>query len=116
VRPRLKTYSGNSGYVYQYVFRGSRESGDGHKDTEFVFSVSSDRKTWQFVSILLSEAAIRDWETASDRPILSPERYALAKLALFELFDEHPGSSSSQVQVNVMSSDIGRHLATLGRL
>jgi hypothetical protein len=94
------------------VFRGSRETGN--KEIEFVFSVSRDRKTWQFVSIVLSEAALRDWETASERPILPPERYAVAKLALFEYFDEQPGSSSSRVDIT--PSAIGRHLATLGRL
>ncbi len=40
---RMKTYSAQSGYVYQYYFEGYRplpvESG-----VEFVFQISSDRK------------------------------------------------------------------------
>jgi hypothetical protein len=111
-RPRLRTYSGNCGYVYQYVFRGTREAAD--EDTEFVFSISRDRKNWQFVSILLSAAVLRDWEAISERPVIPPERYALAKLALFEYFDEQSGNLTPRV--NIAPSDIGRHLATLGRL
>jgi hypothetical protein len=95
---RVKTWSAQSGYVYQYHYEGRRGSGQG---TEFVFHVSADRKTWQHVSVLLSERAAGMWEQSHGRTLSSSERYALAKLALFAAFDERatPAAMNEPVQV-----------------
>ncbi len=74
---RLKTYSAASGYVYQYFY-------EGHRGTEYVFQVSADRRTYFSVTVLLSEAALQ----ACPRELNSTERYAVAKMALFQAFDE----------------------------
>ena len=56
---RQKTYSGQSGYVYQYCYDGRRPyKRDRENGTEYVFDVSADRKTSDPVSVLLSDAAI----------------------------------------------------------
>ncbi len=59
---RQKTYSGQSGYVYQYYYEGHRPFQHGReKGTEFVFDVSADRKTSSKISVLVSADAIEDW-------------------------------------------------------
>ena len=57
---RMKSYSAQSGYVYQYFYEGQRpfRSG-GESGIEYVFTVSADRKTFHPVSVLVGEAALR---------------------------------------------------------
>src|SRR5947209_7518332 len=60
---RMKTYSAQSGYVYQYFYDGHREyRGGGDEGVEFVFTVSADRKSPHETSVLVSGPAIRAWE------------------------------------------------------
>jgi len=42
---RMKTYAGGQGYVYQYYFVGKRAAVAEASATEYVFDVTSDRKT-----------------------------------------------------------------------
>ena len=51
---RMKTYTGEPGYVYQYYFVGKRPALPGESEapaSEYVFDVSSDRKTTYAVSV-----------------------------------------------------------------
>src|ERR1700674_5336219 len=84
---RLKTYSAQSGYVYQYFYEGHRSSSP-ERATEYVFNVSPDRKTSFFVSVFVSEGAMESWQDQSGRTLSAAERYAIAKMALFQAFDE----------------------------
>ncbi len=81
---RVKTYQAESGYVYQYTFDGRHCRG---RDTEFVFSVSVDRKADRRVSIVLPETSIAAYEKEKDRRLAENERYGVAKIGLFRLFD-----------------------------
>ena len=83
--PRLKNYAAQSGYVYQYFYKGPRPAGRG---AQFLFRATADRTTWFPVSVFLSAAAVRFWEQAHGRALNSTERYAAAKMALFQAFDE----------------------------
>ena len=56
---RMKTYTGGQGYVYQYYFVGKRAAIAKPSATEYVFDVTSDRKTTFAVSVFLTEDAIR---------------------------------------------------------
>lgn len=87
---RLKTYTGSQGYVYQYYFVGSRPAirGDAGTATEYVFDVTSDRKTTFSVSVFLEQDAVSNWVNIHGRPLNEAERYAAAKLRLFHGFDE----------------------------
>src|SRR6266849_4834204 len=79
---RQKTYSAESGYVYQYFYEGQRPAErDGSPGAQYVFSVSSDRKASVPVSVFLSEEALGIWQTGHDRQLGSTERYAVAKMA-----------------------------------
>lgn len=112
-RPRLKTYSSQSGYVYQYVYRGNRPAEQAA--TEYVFSATPDRKNWELVRVILDQAIINGWSSSHDGRTLQPvERYAIAKLALFDFFDESRREAPKPLRPT--AEDITRYLDSLGRL
>ena len=98
---RLKHYAALSGYAYEYAFEGYRQHASG-EHTEYVFTVSGDRRSWRAMTILLSTAGAGAWETANGRALASNERYAIAKLALFGAFDDaaSPADVATAVEVN----------------
>lgn len=112
---RLKTYSAQSGYVYQYCYEGRRSyQQSGGQGTEFVFSLSADRKTWRPCKVLVPEGAIAQWEAAHERELSDTERYAIAKMALFQAFDERPTPALMKADVLVRNADVEAIVETLG--
>lgn len=112
---RLKTYQAQSGYVYQYYYEGHRDfRSGGESGMEFVFSLSADRKNWHLLSVLVSDEAVRAWETSHVRQLSSTERYAVAKVALFQAFDERAEPSLMRDEVRVRNADIEGIVETLG--
>src|ERR1017187_9677931 len=112
---RLKSYSAQSGYVYQYFYQGQRPfRGGGESGLEFVFTASADRKTWHPVSVLVAEGAVRAWEQAHAHPLSSTERYAVAKMALFQAFDERATPDLMKLEVRLRAVDGAAILETLG--
>ena len=90
---RMKAYTGQTGYVYQYYFVGKREAMAGDPEapaTEFIFDATSDRKVMFSVSIFLQKDAAEAWAQAHGRALTEPEQYAAAKMRLFQGFDEIP--------------------------
>jgi len=81
---------------------------------QYIFSVSTDRKTSFPVSVFLNNASLRHWQQAHGRRLSSTERYAVAKLALFHAFDERAGPAAMQEEIRVRPADIDEILATLG--
>jgi hypothetical protein len=112
---RLKTYSAQSGYAYQYFYQGHRpfRSG-GESGTEFVFSVSADRKSWHSTSVLLGDAAVQAWQAAHHRELSSTEHYAIAKMSLFQAFDDRPAPAQMQDEVRVPNGGLEAIMETLG--
>ena len=112
---RMKTYSAQSGYVYQYFYEGHRAfAAGGESGTEFVFQISADRKTWAGLSVLVSAPALEMWEKAHARELSATERYAIAKIALFQAFDERPGPAQMRDDVRVRQADIDGIVEMLG--
>jgi hypothetical protein len=112
---RLKTYSSQSGYVYQYFYEGHRPfRAAGERGTEFVFSISADARNWHAASVMLGDTAVRAWETAHERQLSSTEHYALAKMALFQAFDERPLQAQMKEDVRVRAADVEAIMETLG--
>ena len=113
---RQKTYQSQCGYVYQYYFAGSRsarsELGPGH---EFIFPVSADRKTEFLVAVQISDHDVAEWESQKGRELLSKERYAIAKMALFAAFDQRESVLEMAKPVFVGSAEIREYLEQLGR-
>jgi len=106
----MKTYSGQSGYVYQYYYEGQRTARDA---TEFVFNVSGDRKTWFPVSVFVRDRALAAWQQRHERDLHPTERYAISKMALFAAFDARPSPESMRDPVEVAESQVDEILSTL---
>lgn len=111
---RLKSYSAQSGYVYQYFYEGQRPFAGSAGGTEFVFTVSADRKAFHPLSVMVAGAALSAWEQAHVHPLSSTERYAIAKMALFQAFDERAGPAQMNENVLVRNADVATIIETLG--
>ena len=114
---RIKTYTAQTGYVYQYYFVGKREalaSDPESPATEYVFDVSSDRKTTFAVSVFLGPGAIEAWSAARGRKLSEPEGYAAVKLRLMQGFDEIPNMLQSGRRLRVEASEICDLLDSIG--
>ena len=88
---RMKTYTGLTGYVYQYYFVGQRDamrSDPAAPAVEYIFDVTADRKIIFSVSVFLRKGAMDEWKAAHGRPLTEAEQYAAAKMRLFQGFDE----------------------------
>lgn len=101
--------------MYHYFYEGRRALGRaGAGGTEFVFSVSADRKNWRDVGVRLSEDAVSGWQAAHARELFSTERYAVAKMALFQAFDERVAPARMAGVIRVREADISAIAGTLG--
>jgi hypothetical protein len=86
---RIKSYSAANGYVYQYYFFEVNRIGyEGEPAGEFIYAISADRKTTFGVRIIVLQSALEDWARANGRALTSSEEYAVAKMRLFQAFDE----------------------------
>lgn len=88
---RMKTYTGATGYVYQYYFVGKRDAVPGDPAapaTEFIFDITADRKLMFAASIFLKPEAAAAWTQSHGRSLTDTEQYGAAKMRLFQGFDE----------------------------
>jgi hypothetical protein len=86
---RIKSYSAANGYVYQYYFYElNRVAVDGEAAGEFVYAISADRGTNFGLRIFVMQAALDAWAAANGRALTSSEEYAVAKMRLFQAFDD----------------------------
>ena len=114
---RMKTYTGGQGYVYQYYFVGKRAAlADPSRveATEYVFDVTSDRKTTFAVSVFLSQEATTDWAANHNRTLTEAEQYGAVKMRLFQAFDEVENMMVDGRQLFVNAETLEQVLATLG--
>jgi hypothetical protein len=114
---RIKTYTGGQGYVYQYYFVGKRPAMTRTSQdaaTEYVFDVTSDRKTTFAVSVFLTEQATKDWAATHSRTLSEAEQYGAVKMRLFQAFDEIENMMADGRQLFVNAEILEQVLATLG--
>jgi len=114
---RMKTYTGSQGYVYQYYFVGQRaalESGSREPAREYIFDVTSDRKTVFSVSVFLPDTAVSAWAGKHARPLSDAEQYAAVKMRLFQAFDEIEDMMASGRRLLVTPDLLDRSLTDLG--
>jgi hypothetical protein len=114
---RMKTYTGSQGYVYQYYFVGKRVAPEGTTPapaSEYIFDVTSDRKTTYAVSVLVLVDARQSWAQQHARPLTDAEEYAAAKMRLFQGFDEIEDMMAQGRRLVVDSPTLEASLATLG--
>jgi hypothetical protein len=89
---RLKIYSAESGYVYEYYFLQMQERRKlfSNPDYLYLYHVTTNRKDFSVVEVLVEEKALRRWKQVNGRELAELERYAAAKMGLFRVFDESP--------------------------
>src|SRR5579863_8252302 len=89
---RVKSYSAETGYVYQYYFYEVEKSKrGGAAGTEYVFMASVERKHVFPVRILVDKDALEKFSASTGRAFTGTEEYAVAKMRLFQAFDEVEG-------------------------
>ncbi len=110
---RLKVYTAESGYVFQYVYEGHRLTRKGV--AEHVFNVSGDRKTYFPVSVFLPSESYLDWQREQGRDLSPTERYAIVKMALFHAFDARDDPAAVGASpVLVTPQEVAQILEALG--
>lgn len=98
---RRKHYTSERGFRYEYWFEGHRsyrsrtDSGTG-----FVFRILTTGETAS-VTVFLSAGVLCAWEQKHGREFSAAERYAIAKMALFQSFDERAGPADMVEAVNL---------------
>jgi hypothetical protein len=80
---------------------------------EFVFGVSSGSRECVPVAVRVSGAALRAWEEERSRQLSSTEQYAIAKMALFQAFEERPTPARMGDDIAVRHADLRAILETL---
>jgi hypothetical protein len=114
---RMKTYTGGQGYVYQYYFVGRRPASGGSSPvaaTEYVFDVTSDRRTTYAVRVIVFREALQSWARLHGRPLNDAEEYAAAKMRLFQAFDEVEDMMAEGRQLLVDEAALEAALSHLG--
>lgn len=113
---RLKAYTAQTGYVYQYYFVGKRPALRGagvSAASEYVFDVSADRSTYFTISIFVEEEGLRAWARENGRELTEAEQYAASKMRLFSAFDQVDDLKNSSRRFNVGAENIAEVLETL---
>ncbi len=106
---RMKSYTGETGFVYQYYFVGQREAlpeDPAAPATEFIFDVTADRKTVFSASVFLKPEALGAWARAHGRELNPTEQYAVAKMRLFRAFDSVENLPQQGRRLRVDPADI----------
>jgi hypothetical protein len=114
---RMKTYTGGRGYVYQYYFVGDRPvpaKGTQEAAREYIFDVTSDRKTTFAVSVFLPAKAVEIWAARHRRPLTDAEQYGAVKMRLFQAFDEVEDLMAQGRQLWLDQEVLEKALTTLG--
>jgi hypothetical protein len=112
---RMKTYTGGQGYVYQYYFVGKRTAIRSNTPaTEYVFDVTSDRKTTYAVSVLVEAEALQAWAQMHGRAPTEAEEYGAAKMRLFKAFDEVEDMFQNGRELRVDGAGLEEVLGSLG--
>lgn len=83
------------------------------RGTEYVFNVSPDRKSSFPLSVFIGDEAMASWQQESGRTLSAAERYAIAKMALFQAFDERETPEAACANVQVGPEDVRAILASL---
>jgi hypothetical protein len=99
---RVKSYSAATGYVYQYYFYEVEKARRGvSQGTEYVYMVSMDRKHVFPIKVFVMKEAMEKWSARNGQQLTGTEEYALAKMRLFQAFDEIEGLAAKPPELAV---------------
>ncbi len=111
---RVKSYSAATGHVYQYHFFEVEKAERGAvAGTEYVYMVSIDRKTVFPLRVFVRRDAVENWASRAGRPLSGTEEYAIAKMRLFQAFDEIEDLSATSPDLLVDESNLDALLSQL---
>jgi len=111
---RVKSYSAESGYVYQYQFHDAVPAErNGEPGNEYIYYVSADRKTMFPLRIFVGRNTREDCARRLGRTLNGTEEYAVAKMRLFQAFDESGDLATKRPDLVVDASNIEALLARL---
>jgi hypothetical protein len=111
---RIKTYSSELGTVYQYQFYSAAPASlQGVTGNLFKYYVSVDRKNMFTIQVFIHPSTAEAYQKHFHRPISGTEEYAVAKMRLFQAFDEDETLASSRPTLTVDASNIDALLAKL---
>jgi len=107
VAHRIKSYSSATGYVYQYCFVEVRPGRRGFSaGTEFVYIVSVDRRENFPLAVFVSKSAMEKLSKREKRVFTGTEEYAIAKMKLFQAFDEIENLATARPDLLVDESNL----------
>ena len=111
---RVKSYSAATGYVYQYYFYEVEKTRlRGAEGTEYVYMASVDRKHVFPVKIFVGKDALEKWSARTGRQFTGTEEYAVAKMRLFQAFDELEELSAKTPDLQVDETNLDALLSQL---
>jgi len=111
---RVKNYSAATGCVYTYYFCEMQKSRRGlHGGREYVYMVAADRGAAFPLRVFVRQDAVRDWGRRIGRALSGTEEYAVAKLRLFQAFDELEDLATTRPDLLVDTSNLESLLAQL---
>ena len=111
---RIKSYSAATGYVYQYQFQDVHPAARGeNRGNEYVYYVSADRKTMIPIRIFVQRSALEAWSRQTGRTITGTEEYAVAKMRLFQAFDDVEDFAGSRPALEVDASNLAELIERL---
>lgn len=111
---RVKSYSSESGFVYQYQFHDALPADrNGEPGNEYIYYVSADRKTMFPLKVFVGRDVREDCARRIGRMLTGTEEYAVAKMRLFEAFDETEDLVTKRPDLVVDASNIEALLARL---
>ena len=107
VAHRIKSYSAATGYVYQYCFVEVRPARRGFSSgTEFIYVVSVDRHENFPLAVFVRKSAVEKWSQRENRKLSGTEEYAIAKMRLFQAFDEIENLATARPDILVDDSNL----------
>jgi len=111
---RVKSYSAATGYVYQYYFYEVEKKRRGaSQGTEYVYMVSVDRHHVIPMRIFVQQDALENWSAGTGQKLTGTEEYAVAKMRLFQAFDEIEGLDAKAPELIVDSANLESLLSQL---
>ena len=111
---RIKAYSAESGYVYQYQFQDVHPAKQGGAaGNEYVYYVSADRKSMFPIRIFVRRDALDQWTKQTGRVLTGTEEYAVAKMRLFQALDEVEDFATKRPDLVVDGANLGALLERL---
>jgi guanylate kinase len=111
---RIKSHSAATGYVYQYYFYEVEKKRRGRSQgTEYVYMVSVDRHHVFPVRIFVQLDALEEWSARTGQKLTGTEEYAVAKMRLFQAFDEIEAMEANASDLVVDGSNLETLLSQL---